>query len=119
MCLDHIEVEAGNPIEKRLIGSKIDCLFRLVVQDLPDRCGCFCHVSNLLSINLLYYLERSIFKSVTLKYPIKYDRMRKKSAKSSANRLRAKATTPIYSDFNPVACGELKPFLCHYLNLYS
>jgi hypothetical protein len=34
---------------------------------------------------VLYYLERSRFKSVTSKYLTKYDRMRKKSDESSAD----------------------------------
>src|SRR5260370_42202070 len=54
MCLDHIEVESRNLIEESLIGSKPRAVFGLVVQDLSDGCGCFCHIRELLSIHIIY-----------------------------------------------------------------
>src|SRR5260370_42383241 len=50
MCGDHIKIEGRNLVEENLIGSKPRTLISLVVQDLSDRRGCFCHRSLLLSL---------------------------------------------------------------------
>src|SRR5260370_42484928 len=63
---NHIEVESTNPIEKSGILSKPRGIFALIVQDLSDRRGCFCHRRELLSVNLISYLQRCIFKYVTV-----------------------------------------------------
>jgi hypothetical protein len=59
---------------------------------------------------VVYYLERSIFEYVTLKYSKEWDRMRKNGEESSANGLWAQATMPNRLGENPAACGGLKPF---------
>src|SRR5260370_32743087 len=66
MSLDHFKIESSNPIEEGLIGSKPRRVFSLMIQDLPDSRGCFCHIREFLSLNLVYYLQRCIFKYVTL-----------------------------------------------------
>ena len=47
MCLDDLKIEGSHLIEEHLIGSKPRSVSRLVVQDLLDGRGCFCHTSPL------------------------------------------------------------------------
>src|SRR5437016_74021 len=56
MRSDDLKIESGYSIEKSLIGSKPRGMFGLMIQDLPDRRVCFCHIRYLLSINILYSL---------------------------------------------------------------
>src|SRR6266567_8862374 len=44
MCLDDLKIEGSNLIEEHLSGSKPRSMNVLVVQDLLDGRGCFCHV---------------------------------------------------------------------------
>jgi len=66
MCGSDIEIEGSHPIEEGGIGSKPRRVFGLMIQDLPDGRGCFCHIREFLSRNLIYYLQRCLFKYVTL-----------------------------------------------------
>src|SRR5437763_10593145 len=43
MCLNDLKIEGHNLIEENLIGSKPRSVIRLVVQDLLDGRGGFCH----------------------------------------------------------------------------
>src|SRR5229473_3768850 len=43
MCLDDLKIEGSHLIEEHLIGSKPRSVCVLVVQDLLDGRGCFCH----------------------------------------------------------------------------
>ena len=49
MGLDHLKVEGRNLIEEGLSGSKPRRMMRGIVQLLPDRRGCLCHASLVLS----------------------------------------------------------------------
>ena len=49
MSLDHLEVEGGHVIKEHLIGSKPRGMIGLVVYDLLDRGGGFCHAKFLIS----------------------------------------------------------------------
>src|SRR5260370_39988682 len=66
MCGNDIEIEGSHPIEEGGIGSKPRRVFGLMIQDLSDGRGCFCHIREFLSLNLIYYLQLCIFKYVTL-----------------------------------------------------
>jgi hypothetical protein len=59
-----LEIESGNLIEKDVIGSKPRGMLWLVMQNLPDGCGCFgCHVYFLFvsftHVNLFYLYDTS------------------------------------------------------------
>ena len=53
MCLDHLEIEGNHPIEQSLIGLQLLTMRVIMMEDVPDGRGRFCHVPCLPCLFLL------------------------------------------------------------------